>query len=103
MQNWIKYVCTLVLSTLVCTTANASAYTHFWTIDGTPDGIGLVGIYEGPWYWRTQVNYGSGMLDHFWIPLHIYCVVGVLANAPILACLGFYLCRRYRRRHANAA
>ena len=100
MHRWVKWVAASVLISGLCPVASASTYTHFWTLDGTSDGIGLVGIVDGPGETRTQVNYGKGVLDHFWIPLPIYAVVAIPMIVFLLVCTPIAY-TRFRRRSSD--
>lgn len=75
-----------VLISGLCSVANASEETHIWTFDGSPDGIGVVGIDSGPGMIRTKVIYGSGFSDYFSIPLPIYAVVAIPMIVVVLVC-----------------
>jgi hypothetical protein len=81
-----------LLSTVYCSTAQATTETHIWALGRWPHRYGLIGAMEGPDEVYTFVEYGDGF---FTVPLHIYTLVAVI-NVVFIAGT-FYIHHRYRQ------
>ena len=103
MRTPLSILSLTLLSFLFAVETFATHVSHDWSfrVGGTDwQSLGLWGVEEASGaHAETWVFYGSG---HFTVPVHIYAFTAI-ANIPLLALVAFFLWRRYRHRHANAA